>query len=180
MRSTQTSEACALRAETFKVSVLMPSFNYAQYLPRAIESVLSQSHSDLELIITDDCSTDDSRKIAEDWKQRDSRVVTVFHEVNTGLSGARNSGLAIASGDFVALCDADDIWAEDKLKIQLEKFRRQPELGVVHSDAVIIDGDGRSTGRRYSAEFHGPDQRCSGILFAESVYEISCVIRLSC
>jgi glycosyltransferase involved in cell wall biosynthesis len=150
-----------------KVSVLMPSFNYARYLPSAIESVLAQSHHDLELIITDDCSTDGSREVAERWKQKDSRVVTVFHEVNTGLSGARNSGLAVASGDFVALCDADDIWAEDKLKIQLELFREQPELGVVHSDALIIDGDGKLTGQRYSAEFHGEDQRCSGILFEE-------------
>ena len=53
----------------------------------------------------------------EDWKQRDSRAVTVFHEVNIGSSGARNSGLVIASGDLVALCDADHIWAEDKLRI---------------------------------------------------------------
>jgi glycosyltransferase involved in cell wall biosynthesis len=150
-----------------KVSVLMPSFNYARYLAPAVESVLAQSHRNLELIITDDCSTDESREIAEQWKQKDSRVVTVFHEANTGLSGARNSGLAVASGDFVALCDADDIWAEDKLNIQLERFREQPELGVVHSDALIIDSDGKLTGKRYSAEFHGKDQACSGNLFEE-------------
>jgi glycosyltransferase involved in cell wall biosynthesis len=156
-----------LNVRSPKVSVLMPSFNYAHYLASAVESVLAQSHRNLELIITDDCSTDESREIAEQWKQKDSRVVTVFHEANTGLSGARNSGLAVASGDFVALCDADDIWAEDKLKIQLERFREQPELGVVHSDALIIDSDGKLTGKRYSAEFHGKDQACSGILFEE-------------
>lgn len=156
-----------LNDRSSKVSVLMPSFNYARYLSSAIESVLAQSHHDVELIITDDCSTDDSRQIAERWKRKDSRVVTVFHEVNTGLSGARNSGMAVASGDFVALCDADDIWAEDKLKIQLERFREQPDLGVVHSDALIIDSDGKLTGQKYSSEFHGQDQECSGILFEE-------------
>ena len=150
-----------------KVSVLMPSFNYARYLPFAIESVLAQSHSNLELIITDDCSTDESRDIAERWRQKDNRVITVFHDVNTGLSGARNSGLEVASGRFIALCDADDVWHEDKLRVQVELFRKQPDIGVAHSDAEIIDSLGYPTGKLYSSEFHGKDQKCSGILFGE-------------
>jgi glycosyltransferase involved in cell wall biosynthesis len=150
-----------------KVAVLMPSFNYARYLPLAIESVLSQSYSDLELIITDDCSTDGSREIAEQWRRLDDRVVTVFHEVNRGLAATRNSALAVSSGEFVALCDADDIWLADKLKIQLECFRKQPQLGVVHSDAAIMNGDGNLTGQRFSSLFHGKDQKCSGMIFHE-------------
>src|ERR1039458_8956951 len=95
-----------------KVSVLMPSFNYAQYLPLAVRSVLSQSWLDLELIIIDDCSTDGSREITEELGRLDDRVVTLFHDVNRGLAAARNSGLAASSGEFIALCDADDIWLE--------------------------------------------------------------------
>ncbi len=149
------------------VSVLMPSFNYARYLTIAIDSVLSQSFQDLELIIVDDCSTDGSRAIAEEWGRIDDRVVTVFHDVNRGLAGARNSGLAISSGQFVALCDADDIWLPHKLDIQLECFRRRPEAGLVHSDSVIIDSDGDLTGQRFSSLFHRQGQVTSGHLFEE-------------
>jgi glycosyltransferase involved in cell wall biosynthesis len=150
-----------------KVSVLMPSFNYVRYLALAIESVLSQSFRDLELIITDDCSTDGSRETAEEWTRLDDRVVPVFHDVNHGLARARNSGLAVSSGEFVALCDADDIWLPDKLATQLECFRSRPEVGLVHSDSLIIDGYGNSTGQRFSSLFHRKGQVTSGHLFEE-------------
>jgi O-methyltransferase len=157
----------ALTRARRKVSVLLPSFNYARYLPKTIESILGQSHNDLELIITDDCSTDGSREIAEEWQRKDDRVLAVFHEVNTGLAGARNSGWAVSSGDFIALCDADDVWAPEKLTIQLERFDRQRGLGVVHSDAIIIDEQGTSRGQKYSELFHSKDQKCAGWLFGE-------------
>ncbi len=150
-----------------KVSVLMPSFNYGRYLPFAIKSVLSQSYSDLELVITDDCSTDGSKEIAEEWKRLDDRVVTVFHDTNHGLARARNSGLAVSTGEFVAFCDADDIWLPDKLKTQVEYLQRRPEVGLVHSDGLIMDGDGNLTGKRFSSEFHRKGQVTSGNLFEE-------------
>jgi glycosyltransferase involved in cell wall biosynthesis len=145
----------------------MPSFNYARYLPLAIKSVLSQTHADLELIITDDCSTDGSREIVEEWKRLDDRIVPVFHEVNRGLAGARNSGLAVSTGDFVAMCDADDLWLPDKLKIQLECFQRSPELGLVHSDSSIIDSNGNLTGELFSQLNHRRGQVTSGRIFEE-------------
>lgn len=148
-----------------KVSVLMPSFNYARYLPTAIQSVLGQSYSNLELIITDDCSTDESREIVEHWTKLDPRVVPVLHQVNQGLARARNSGLAAASGEFVALCDADDVWLPHKLETQMECFRTNPDLGVVHCDSAIIDGDGSVTGQRFSSLLHDKNQKTSGNLF---------------
>jgi glycosyltransferase involved in cell wall biosynthesis len=148
-----------------KVSVLMPSYNYARYLPVAIRSVLSQTYADLELIITDDCSTDESREIVEQWRKLDSRVAPVLHKANQGLARARNSGLAVSKGSFVALCDADDVWRADKLKIQMDCFQAQPELGVVHSDSAIIDGEGKPTGERFSSMLHQEGQPTSGNLF---------------
>jgi glycosyltransferase involved in cell wall biosynthesis len=145
----------------------MPSFNYAQYLPLAIDSVLSQSYSDLELIITDDCSTDNSRDVVEQWKKLDKRVVSVDHDTNRGLAGARNSGFAASSGQFIALCDADDVWLPDKLKVQMEVFRRNPEVGLVYSDSAIIDGDGNLTGQLFSSMIHRAGQATSGSLFEE-------------
>ena len=148
-----------------KVSVLMPSFNYAQYLRIAVNSVLSQSYSDLEVIVTDDCSTDGSREVVEECRRADSRVVSVLHDVNRGLARARNTGFAASSGTFVALCDADDVWLPDKLKIQMEYFEREPNTGLVHSDSLIIDKDGNPTGERFSALFHGKHQKTAGSLF---------------
>jgi glycosyltransferase involved in cell wall biosynthesis len=148
-----------------KVSVLMPSFNYARYLQAAIESVLSQSYTDLELIITDDCSTDGSREILEHWRRLDDRVAPVFHDINLGLARARNSGLAVSRGEFVALCDADDVWLPNKLETQIRCFQAQPELGVVHSDSAIIDGSGNLTGQRFSSLYHRKGQITSGNLF---------------
>jgi len=150
-----------------KVSVVMPSHNYAQYLSRAIECVLSQSYSNLELIITDDCSSDGSRAIVEDWKRSDDRVKTVFHTENRGVSAARNSGLAVSSGELIAFCDADDNWMTDKLKIQMECLRRRPESGLVHSDCLIIDSTGNLTGQRFSLLHQRSGQATSGSLFSE-------------
>lgn len=158
-----------------KVSVLMPSFNYARYLPLAIESVLSQSYSDLELIITDDCSTDNSREVVEHWKKLDKRVVSVDHHTNRGLAGARNSGFAVSSGEFVALCDADDIWFPDKLKVQMECFNKAPIVGVVHSDSEIIDSNGNTAGKRFSALMHDAKQKTSG-----NVFEVLCQRNFLC
>lgn len=149
------------------VSVLMPSFNYAEYLPLAVQGVLSQTWSDLELVIVDDCSTDGSRDIANEWKHLDDRIVTIFHASNRGLACTRNTGLKGSTGQFIALCDADDVWMPDKLTIQLEHFRRDEAVGVVHSDAAIIDSSGLLTGQRFSQLFHRNHQPTSGNLFSE-------------
>jgi glycosyltransferase involved in cell wall biosynthesis len=149
------------------VSVLMPSFNYAHYLPTAIESVLSQRYSDLELIIVDDCSTDESWDIAQKYKRLDSRVVSVRHDRNGGLAATRNTALAASSAQFVALCDADDIWLPHKLAAQLGCFRSGDGHGVVHSDGWIIDDKGHRSGGLFSDLFHREGQRTSGDLFTE-------------
>lgn len=148
-----------------KVSVLMPSFNYAQYLPLAAESVLSQSFGDLELIIVDDCSTDGSKDIAHELGRLDDRVVTVLHSKNRGLAAARNSGFAASSGDYIALCDSDDVWMRNKLEVQLEHFHRSPSLGLVYSESSIIDSSGRLTGQVFSSLSPSKDGRMSGALF---------------
>jgi glycosyltransferase involved in cell wall biosynthesis len=145
----------------------MPSYNYARYLPSAIEGVISQSYQDLELIIIDDCSSDGSREIAAEWSRLDDRVVTVFHDKNRGLSASRNSGLAASLGKYIALCDADDIWSAEKLGSQVECLRNHPEVGAIHSDSLIIDAEGTLTGRRFSSLYHERDQKCFGVLFKE-------------
>lgn len=100
------------------VSVIVPAYNCASYLPRAIESVLAQSFTDFELLVVDDGSTDDTANVVDRYSA-DRRVRFVRHAENTGPSAARNRGIRRSSGDLVAFLDADDDWARGKLEAQV-------------------------------------------------------------
>ena len=99
------------------VSVIVPTYNRARTLPRSVKSVFSQNYSNLELIIVDDGSTDDTRAFLE--TVTDPRLRVIRHEVNRGASAARSTGLAAARGDLIAFQDSDDEWLEGKLSKQV-------------------------------------------------------------
>ncbi len=90
------------------ISIIVPAYNVEAYLPSFIDSVLSSTCRDFELILVDDGSTDRTGSICDEWAAKDDRII-VIHQENTGISGARNNGLNRASGDFIALVDADDL-----------------------------------------------------------------------
>jgi glycosyltransferase involved in cell wall biosynthesis len=123
------------------VSVIIPAYNMARFLPQAVESVLAQSYGNLEIQIIDDGSKDDTPEVVRQW-QSNPRV-RVHRQANGGLSHARNQGVALTRGSFVALLDADDIWLPQKLALQMPLFRGRPELGVVYSDYVRMDEEGK-------------------------------------
>lgn len=106
------------------VSTIVPVHNGARYLAQAIGSVLDQTHPELEIIVVDDGSTDDSAAVAESFGSR----VQLVRQENRGQAAALNTGLARATGDFVAFLDADDIWLAEKTARQLERFARRPDL----------------------------------------------------
>ena len=116
-----------------RVSVLMPTLNRAHLLPRAITSVLGQSHDDWELIIVDDGSTDDTPDVVRSFDDR--RLIYLPLADNVGVSAARNVGLGRASGDYVAFLDSDDEFDPGKLAAQVGRFAANPHglerLGVV-------------------------------------------------
>lgn len=105
------------------VSVIIPTYDRADVLPKAIDSVLSQTHRDLELIVVDDGSTDDTAAVVEGYE--DDRVQYVAHETNRGANVARNTGIDAASGEYVAFLDSDDRWAPSKLERQLERLEQK-------------------------------------------------------
>jgi glycosyltransferase involved in cell wall biosynthesis len=105
------------------VSVIMPVFNAAVTLRRSIDSILTQSHATLELILVDDGSTDGSRGLIEDYAYADSRVRAFLQPANAGVAAARNVGLDNASGSHIAFCDSDDWWHPRKLEWQLGQMR---------------------------------------------------------
>jgi glycosyltransferase involved in cell wall biosynthesis len=149
-----------------QVSVIMPCFNHALFVEKSIESVLAQSVGDLELIVVDDCSRDHSREIIAQYAKNDRRVRAIQHERNLGASRSRNDGIRVAEGEYLAFCDADDIWMPTKLARQLELMETHPMHDVAYCDAEIIDEHGERTGERFSHEFPVPGDG-SGRLFDE-------------
>ena len=104
-----------------KVSVIVPIYNASKYLSRSIESILNQSYDNLEIILIDDCSTDNSKEIIKKYALKDTRIKPFYSEVNQGVSKSRNIGLKSVSGDYVMFMDADDYIVKDMIKIMLEK-----------------------------------------------------------
>jgi glycosyltransferase involved in cell wall biosynthesis len=113
------------------VSVIIPTYNYGRFLAEALDIVLGQTVSDLEVIIVDDGSTDDTPEILARFDDPRVRAVRI---PNQGVSVARNTGLDLASGEFVAFLDADDRWLPEKLARQLAMFRADPDLGLVFTN----------------------------------------------
>ncbi|MEO9525137.1 glycosyltransferase family 2 protein [Marinobacter alexandrii] len=130
------------------VSVVIATFNMGQYLPEAVDSVLSQTWKNLEVIVVDDGSTDATADQMARFKA-DPRVRYIQTE-NRGQPRAKNRGLGEAGGDFIGFCDADDLWHPDKLRIQMPMFE-DDSVGVVYSDVSYIDqnGDGLSKPQPY-------------------------------
>lgn len=122
------------------VSVVIPNYNYANYVREAIDSVLAQDYEDIEIIVIDDGSKDDSRIVLENYGD----AITSIFQKNQGVAASRNNGVRASSGEFIAFLDADDAWQPTKVSKQVELFREQPELGLVHVGVDEIDSGGNS------------------------------------
>jgi glycosyltransferase involved in cell wall biosynthesis len=163
-------------AESDLVSVVIASYNMGQYLPRAVHSALAQSYPNVEVQIVDDGSTDDTPAIVRQW-QGDARV-RVQRQPNGGQARARNQGVALSRGRFVAFLDADDEWLPDKLTRQMPLFDARPELGVVYSDFERMDAEGRPLPKGPFTMYRG---RVSGPLLIDNFVSFqTAVVRREC
>lgn len=116
------------------VSVNLTTYNRAGLLPRALDSILSQTLSDLEVVVVDDCSPDATAAVVAGYCERDARVKYHRHETNCGNARARNTALSVCRGEFVAFMDDDDEWIDrDKLAKQVAILRADSQLGIVCS-----------------------------------------------
>jgi glycosyltransferase involved in cell wall biosynthesis len=126
----------AARDKRAAVSIVLTTFNRSELLRDAIEGVIKQTFDAWELIIWDDGSTDQTEKVVREYK--DDRI-RYYRDVNRGLPGARNQGIARATGDYIALTDDDDIWAPGKLERQIQTMRAHPEIDVLFSNFENLD-----------------------------------------
>jgi glycosyltransferase involved in cell wall biosynthesis len=121
-----------------KASVIIPVYNGAEFVGSAIRSVLEQTERDLDLIVVDDGSTDDTREVV---RRFDDPRLRLIEQSNAGPSAARNRGIAEARGEWVGFLDADDSWMPEKLAKHLECAAKHPEAGLIYSSVVVVGDD---------------------------------------
>jgi glycosyltransferase involved in cell wall biosynthesis len=152
------------------VSVVMLSYNHEKYIGEAIESVLNQTSPDLELIIVDDCSKDNSKKIIRAYQEKDNRISAFFHEKNLGIARTANEALNAATGKYVSFIGSDDLWVPTKLEQQLKTITDHEDI-VVWSEGDIIDADGVSIGQKFTDFNARGDKPTSGRIYKEIINE---------
>jgi glycosyltransferase involved in cell wall biosynthesis len=122
------------------VSVILPTYNCANFLPHSIQSILSQTYDSYEIIVVDDGSTDNTKEVLNPFMQRISYIKL---EQNKGLPAARNIGIKSALGKYIAFIDADDIWLPEKLQTDIKYFETHSEISMVYSKHINIEENGR-------------------------------------
>jgi len=121
----------------FFVTTVITSYNKGPWLAEAIDSALIQEIDHHEIIVVDDGSHDNTRQVAESYGNR----IRYFQQENAGQVAAKNKGIELASGNFIAFLDGDDRWRPTKLEKQIAKFKADPEVGVVYTDRLKFKGD---------------------------------------
>lgn len=152
----------------FFVSVIVPVYNGEAFLAEAIQSVIRQNYSPLEIILIDDGSTDGTAEIARYFRDR----VKYIHQSNAGPPFARNRGLGMARGDVICFIDADDIWSENKLQIQLACLESDPSVEVVIGHIQLMRESVRENGEPRIEKYQGswPSLNLGGAVIRKSAF----------
>ncbi len=126
-----------------KVSVIIPNYNHAQFLPKRIESVINQTYGDIEVIILDDCSTDNSQEIIEKYAANDNRIVKHYNTVNTGSPFKQwKKGINLAKGEFVWIAESDDYADVTLLGKLIAAMQQNPDAGVAYCQSNFVNANG--------------------------------------
>lgn len=123
-----------------KVSIVIPTYNRVDFLPKAVQSVLNQTYRDWEMIIVDDGSIDNTEEVANGYKE--SRIRYIAHKYNLGISASRNTGIKNSRGEYIAFLDSDDEWFPEKISRQMNIFQKEDsKCGVVCTGGYKIKGN---------------------------------------
>jgi glycosyltransferase involved in cell wall biosynthesis len=158
------------------VSVIIPAYNKSEYTCRAVDSVLNQTYSPVELIVVDDGSTDDTRERMAAYADR----LVYIRKPNGGACSARNAGIRIAKGEFIGLLDCDDMYLPQKIELSVKHLQDHPELGFVHTKAFLIDREDKTV-----RVYERPENRTQGwiaprLILGNFICNSTVVIRKSC
>jgi len=135
------------------ISVIIPTYNRADLIPEALDSVFAQTYHDFEIIVVDDGSTDNTAEILRPLAEQGR--LKYIRQNNQGASAARNRGIAEARGNFIAFLDSDDLFEPLKLDLQMKYYQAHPEMGLVHSGFTKFDSHGNELGYRDTSWFSG-------------------------
>lgn len=128
------------------VSIITPSYNSSLFIGETIKSVLNQTYKNWEMIIVDDCSTDNSVEIINEYLEKDKRIKLLINQKNKGAAETRNEALKIAKGRFIAFLDSDDLWSFEKLECQLQ-FMKDKNIAFSFSAYEVIKSTGTTTNK---------------------------------
>jgi glycosyltransferase involved in cell wall biosynthesis len=161
-----------------RITALIPTYNSDRYICDTVESVLAQTYPVHEVIVVDDGSTDRTQEVLARYGDR----IRYIRQRNAGPPVARNTGLAIATGDWIALLDSDDLWVPKKLERQMDYVRQRPLCGLVYTDMKTFDETGIiEESVKISRNLHLPSGAIFREMFAETLFQTSAVlIRKSC
>lgn len=151
------------------VSVIIPAYNAGDTIRRCVESVLRQTFSDIEVIVVDDGSRDDTLAVLRQMQKDDARLV-VHHQDNAGVSAARNAGLALARGQWVAFVDSDDYVSEDYIATLLPQT---DDIDFTMCSLASVDADGRETAQRVLPDFPADDHQLHAMGIGEAMAAIA-------
>jgi len=129
------------------VTVLMPCYNASAFFVEAVDSIVNQTYNNLEILLIDDGSSDNTKELISKYAEKDSRIVPVFNEVNLGLIRTLNKGVALASGTFIARMDSDDISDLRRIDEMVATFNSHPELDVISAGYFSMAADGTKSVR---------------------------------
>ncbi len=135
------------------VTIITPNYNTADFIGETIESVLAQTFDDWEMIIVDDASTDNSREIIQAYADKDKRIKPVFLKENGGQGKARNIATDLASGQYIAFLDSDDIWHPEKLERHLNFIKKEKAV-FSHTSYGFIDEEGKNILKDFHVSAH--------------------------
>ena len=121
----------------FSISVIVPLYNYRKYIGYCIQSILNQTYKNFELIIVDDCSTDNSYKVAKKFEKKDNRVKVIKLDKNYGYSKAKNEGIIVTQGEYIVTLDADDMMTKNSLEVRLKAIKKK-KVEFLYSDAILV------------------------------------------
>lgn len=131
------------------ISIIIPTYNRADLLPRALKSVIAQTYRDWECIVVDDGSTDATQEVLQEFVEQDSRI-RAMHQTNAGQGAARNAGIRVMRGDYIAFLDSDDEWLPEKLTQQVAVLTKEINADFCYTADIVRYDDGHEEIKRYT------------------------------